>query len=153
MKKRAQYSFVTLCLALFLAYLPITLSAGEDSSSPVAKDKTEINITPELKEKYPLKAAHAKLSLQCVYCHEGQGNKPEDFKYVREKTCLECHGSKEKLAGRLGFIGKANPHNSIHDGTRLECDECHSEHQESTNMCAECHEKEIKTQMWMRKIP
>ena len=123
-------------------------------SSAIAKE-VEIKVTQEQKEKYPLKPIHASLSLKCVFCHEGQGHNVEEFKSVRETTCLECHGTKKKLAERLGFIDsiKANPHNSIHDGTRLACDECHNEHKPSTNMCSECHEKEIQTNIWMRQTP
>lgn len=129
--------------------------AGEDNTSLANANESEIKVTQEQKEKYPLKPIHASLSLKCVFCHEGQGNNVEEFKVVRETTCLECHGTKQKLAERLGMIGtiNANPHNSIHDGTRLACDECHNEHKPSTNMCAECHEKEIQTNMWMRQTP
>lgn len=145
---------MTLYFLVVLTLLPLTLFAGEDtSSSPDLKGREALKMIQEFKEKYPLKRIHAKLSLECIFCHEGQGNNPEAFKAVREKTCLECHSSKEKIAQRLDFIGKPNPHNSIHDGTRLSCDECHNEHKESTNMCAECHEKEIATNMWMRKTP
>lgn len=154
MKQRAHNTFVALCLSLCFTLLPLTLKSGEvTSSSPDLKGREALKMTQEFKEKYPLKRIHAKLSLECIFCHEGQGNNPEAFKAVREKTCLECHSSKEKIAQRLDFIGKPNPHNSIHDGTRLSCDECHNEHKESTNMCAECHEKEIATNMWMRKTP
>ncbi len=132
-----------------------TLSAREDNTSLANTNEVEIIVTPEQKEKYPLKPIHASLSLKCIFCHEGQGNNIEGFKAVREATCLECHGTKEKLAKRLGVIDtiKANPHNSIHDGTRLQCDECHNEHKPSTNMCTECHEKEIQTNMWMGQTP
>ena len=148
--KRAHYIVASLCFSLFA----ITMNAGEATkASPIKQESNEIKVTQEQKDKYPLKAVHAKLSFKCVFCHENQGTEPENFKEVQEKTCLQCHGSKEKLADRLGFIGKSNPHNSIHDGTRLTCDECHFEHKESRNMCVECHEKEVQTNMWMRKIP
>lgn len=37
-----------------------------------------------------------------------------------------------------------NPHNSIHDGPKLYCDECHFEHKKSENMCLSCHSNDVK---------
>ncbi len=115
----------------------------------------EVVITKEMKKKFPIKNHHEKLSLDCMFCHEGQGKNPEKFGYVDEKVCISCHKSKKHLADRLKFMDKlhVNPHNSIHDGPTLYCDECHNEHKPSVNMCSECHEKEIQTNLWMRKTP
>ncbi len=131
--------------SLFASYI----SGEEMKSSPLMK------ITPEIQRKYPIKDYHEKLSLNCLFCHEGQGENPEKFSAPDEKVCLACHKSKEYLAKRLEYMDtlKVNPHNSIHDGPTLYCDECHRSHTKPINMCAECHEKEIKEDLWMRKTP
>ncbi len=129
--------------------------AQTSAPKEVVKPQKEIIITEQIRKKYPLKSHHAELSLKCVFCHEGQGDNPEEFGLVEEEACISCHKSKKYLAKRLAFMDKlhVNPHNSIHDGPTLYCDECHNEHKPSVNMCAECHEKEIKTDLWMRKTP
>ena len=112
-----------------------------------------MNITPELKEKFPIKSHHAKLSLRCTDCHEGQGDNPENFKLIGDEGCLSCHKTKQYLADRLKFMDvlHVNPHNSIHDGPKLYCDECHFEHKKSENMCLSCHSNEVK--LWMKETP
>nr|WP_240332070.1 cytochrome c3 family protein [Sulfurospirillum tamanensis] len=122
---------------------------GGESDSPLKP----IVITPELKEEFPLKSHHAKLSFECTFCHVGQGDDPKEFTYIGDEGCLSCHQSKEHMAERLAFMDKlhVNPHNSIHDGPTLYCDECHNEHKPSTNMCTECHEHDID--LWMRPTP
>lgn len=154
MKKKLGVISIILFL-LPILYISLNAFEGESNTLPSETKKEEIKITPELEQKFPVKAAHAKLSLSCVFCHEQQGNDPEEWESVEEDTCLTCHKSKEYLADRLAFMDtlKANPHNSIHDGPNLSCDECHNEHIPSENMCAECHEKEIKENIWMRKMP
>lgn len=126
------------------------LIAGE-GSPPAASP--HVTMTPELKEKYPIKAHHAKLSLRCTDCHEKQGDNPEDFKAIGDEGCLSCHKTKQYLADRLKFMDAlhVNPHNSIHDGPKLYCDECHNEHKPSDNMCLSCHSNDVK--IWMRKTP
>jgi len=111
-----------------------------------------IEVSPELRKQYPIKVHHAKLSMDCIHCHEGQGTNPEEFEYIGDEGCIKCHGSKEKIAQRTGYMDRfhTNPHNSFHDGPTLSCDECHQVHQESINMCAECHEKEVPN--WMKVV-
>jgi hypothetical protein len=143
--------FFLLSMVLFLS----NIYAEGDKSSALKKQSETLHVSSELKAKYPLKSHHADLSLECVYCHEGQGKDPSKFEDPDETACLSCHKSKDYLAQRLAFMDtiKANPHNSVHDGKNLYCDECHHEHEPSENMCAQCHEKEIKTNIWMRKVP
>ena len=113
----------------------------------------QIKISPELKKEFPMKSHHAKLSFECIFCHEGQGDIPEEYEIPGDEGCLSCHKTKEFLANRLKFMDPlhVNPHNSIHDGPTLYCDECHNEHKPSTNMCLECHEHDVK--MWMKVTP
>lgn len=139
-----------LCFGLFLSYISLNVYAEEINSS-----QQVVKVTKELEKKYPLKPVHANLVFECVFCHEGQGSHAEEFTAPDEQVCLDCHKSKEYLATRLGFMDtlKSNPHNSVHDGPNLYCDECHNEHKPSVNMCAECHEKEIKENLWMKETP
>lgn len=147
-----------LLLGVFSILAVTSLLAGAinapapESSSTSAK---EIIITPEMEKQFPSKDHHAKLSLACIACHDGQGADPQEFTTPGDEGCLSCHKSKEYLAERLKFMDRlhVNPHNSIHDGPTLYCDECHYEHQPSVNMCSDCHEKEIETNIWMRKTP
>lgn len=127
----------------------MTSLIGSEATPPSVKPV----ISPELKEKFPLKPHHAKLSFRCTDCHEGQGDNPEDYKEIGDKGCLACHKSKEYVAKRLKFMDAihTNPHNSVHDGTRLSCDECHFEHKKSDNMCASCHSNDVK--IWMKATP
>ena len=141
-----------LFLAVPLLYISVKVYAGELTSPVTVVKQDEIKITQEQKEKFTIKMSHAKNSFDCVFCHEGQGTNPEEFEAPDEEVCLSCHKSKEYLAERLAFMDtlKANPHNSIHDGPNLYCDECHNEHKPSINMCAECHEKEVPS--WMKDV-
>ena len=144
MKKSKFYfilGFIAVCLLSNFAF-------GEEHEKP-------FEMTPELKKEYPIKSYHEKLSLDCLACHEGQGNDPKEFEDPDEEVCLSCHKSKEYLAQRLRFMDtlKANPHNSIHDGPTLYCDECHHSHKKSVNMCVECHQKEINENFWMGETP
>lgn len=132
----------------FLLFIYIgSLSAYEDTQS--------VKMTKEQKKKPSLKKAHANLSFDCKFCHESQGSDPKKFEAPDEAVCLSCHKTKEYLAQRLEFMDtlKANPHNSVHDGPNLYCDECHQEHKPSVNMCSECHLKEIKNNLWMKETP
>ncbi|PSU35870.1 cytochrome c3 family protein [Photobacterium lutimaris] len=102
-----------------------------------------------LADEYTLKPHHKALKFECVMCH--QGNDPEEYEPLETENCLSCHGSAKKVADRLQFMDKnhTNPHNSFHDGYSLDCYECHSEHEPSTNLCSDCH----KTTSWMGKVP
>lgn len=135
-------------IGFFLFFGVMLLFANNESS-----EAEKISITPELKKEYPMKSHHAELSLECIHCHEGQGNDPEEFTTPGDEGCLSCHKTKQFLADRLKFMDelKVNPHNSIHDGPNLFCDECHNEHKPSINMCSECHEHDIK--LWMKDTP
>lgn len=147
---------VTGGVSILLLSLFLLAQANEGESLPFPQgEESMITVTPEQKEKYPLKSVHAGLSLECVFCHANQGDDPEHFEAAEEESCLSCHKTKVYLAERLSFMDthKANPHNSVHDGPNLYCDECHREHEPSVNMCAECHEKEIENNVWMKETP
>lgn len=128
------------------------LCFGLFSYSNIKETELTENISPETKAKYYLKHEHKKLSLECIFCHENQGNDPEKYEAPEEEVCLSCHKSKDYLAERLSFMDvlKTNPHNSNHYGKRQTCDECHLEHEESYNMCVKCHESVLP--FWMGKV-
>lgn len=146
-KVRILFSF----LGIFFFSL-VSLGAANKISAPDTNESTVVTITSELREKYPIKPHHAKLSLDCIHCHEGQGKDPEKFEFIGDEGCLACHGSKQKVALRTGFMDSfhTNPHNSFHDGLKYHCDDCHQVHQPSKNSCFECHEKELPN--WMKKV-
>lgn len=141
-------------ILLLTAYLFANEKEDKVLPFPQTEEKM-VTVTPEQKQKYPLKKVHASLSLECVFCHKNQGDDPEHFEAVEEEACLSCHKTKVYLAKRLSFmdVHKANPHNSVHDGPNLYCDECHREHEPSVNMCSECHQKEIENKIWMKETP
>lgn len=143
MKKIVLYS----CMSFF-----VLASLWATQSQILQEQEKTVVITEELKKKYPIKPHHEKLSLSCIHCHEGQGDKPENFEFIGDEGCLSCHGSKEKIAKRTAYMDlfHTNPHNSYHDGPTLSCEECHQSHSPSINMCAECHEKEVPN--WMKKV-
>jgi len=148
--------FPILGIFLFsIVLLCISVQAVDNAMSPTttAKEATPvIEVSKELRDQYPIKSHHAKLSIDCIHCHDDQGRVPAKFEYIGDKGCLSCHGSKEKMAKRTGFMDMfhTNPHNSYHDGPTLSCDECHKEHEPSQNRCMECHEKEVPN--WMKKV-
>lgn len=142
-------AFLALCVSMLLC--SFAFSAGAPSAKITSL--ADLNVTDELRAKHPLKPHHEKLSFTCLDCHEGQGNDASKFKSIGDKGCISCHGDKKKIAKRLEYMDllKANPHNSVHDGPTLYCDECHNEHKKSTNMCTECHEHEVP--QWMGVTP
>lgn len=137
--------------ALILACISTAIFASTDAKSSDL-NVTKIVVSDELRSKYQSKPHHEHLSFDCVDCHFGQGDDPSKFKAIGDAGCLSCHKDKKILAQRLQFMDtlKANPHNSVHDGPTLYCDECHFEHKPSVNMCSECHEHEVP--QWMNGV-
>lgn len=135
-------------LGFFFIFSVIYLFGGSGNTT-----SSQIFVTPELKKEFPMKSHHDSLSLECIHCHTGQGDDPKEFQTPGDEGCLSCHKNKEFLANRLVFMDDlhVNPHNSIHDGPNLFCDECHNEHKPSINMCAECHEHDVE--IWMKETP
>lgn len=103
-----------------------------------------------LQQTYHIKPHHQAVQLQCKNCHI-QADRNE-FKPLHTEDCLACHGSAEKVARRTQFMDSnhTNPHNSLHDGTDLDCHECHKEHRPSANLCQTCHDN---TADWFRAVP
>ncbi|MBE3021730.1 cytochrome c3 family protein [Campylobacter sp. 7477a] len=141
---------LTALLLLCCFFTPISANDnGKKSDLNIQK----ITVSDELRAKHTLKPHHEHLAFDCIDCHTNQGDDPSKFKNIKDEGCLSCHGTKKLLAQRLKFMDtlKANPHNSVHDGPTLYCDECHFEHKPSINMCSECHEHEVP--QWMGVTP
>lgn len=94
---------------------------------------------------------HADAGLVCHDCHEssiaiqaeegwkfvtGNYQTPLEKRVFERDFCLECHDDFEEVQARTDF-GESNPHDS-HNG-EMECNQCHSMHQQSTVMCSQCH--------------
>ena len=87
-----------------------------------------------LTNKMPLSHTHRLGGVSCTDCH-GEV-KPE--KPAPTDKCVSCHEI-EKLVNLTREVEDANPHDSLHYGPDLDCDECHHIHRESDNQCAQCH--------------
>ncbi len=138
-------------LSLLIIFCLITLYLRENKIDIA----TKIEKKSELKKKFSIKKHHEKLSFDCIFCHEGQGDNPKDFFEPEEKVCLSCHKSKRYLAKRLGFLDTTglNPHDSMHYGTSLSCDYCHHSHEESENRCLDCHHTpQTSEYLWKQKV-
>lgn len=93
---------------------------------------------------------HAKAGVTCHQCHQntivgqaGEGLKyitgnyktPLDKLQVDRNFCLKCHDF-DTVKSKTNF-DESNPHDS-HNGEQ-NCTVCHSMHQKSKVMCAQCH--------------
>ncbi len=94
---------------------------------------------------------HAKAGVTCHQCHQntvagqakegidyitGNYKTPLDKITVSKDLCLKCHNY-DTVKSKTNFE-ESNPHDS-HNG-QLECNTCHSMHQQSTVFCAQCHQ-------------
>lgn len=140
-------------IILFIGSLLLFIYFTHDTSDQ-ARIITLTDEDTELKVKYPIKSYHAKISLECIHCHEGQGNDPIKFTSVDDEKCQECHGDKRKVANRTAYMNTlfSNPHDSIHSESyqKLPCNDCHHAHEESENTCANCHPS--RAFQWMREF-
>ncbi len=90
-----------------------------------------------LTNKLPLSHAHQLSGIACSDCHGDQ----DPPKPVEKAQCVTCHDEQE-LIRRTEYLRviEANPHDSPHYGTDLDCNMCHYEHAESELFCAQCHD-------------
>ncbi|MGX9460968.1 cytochrome c3 family protein [Shewanella sp. A14] len=119
-----------------------------------AKDNINKNIkyySSSIKSGQLLGKSHGDAGLSCKDCHEkGMPKITQDTSKhnLGDKFCLNCHDADE-VNNKVVFKYKGHevfPH-SQHLGD-MQCADCHSMHQESTLMCAECH-----VQPWMKTLP
>jgi len=142
--------FVAFSLAL-LALAALTVACGS-KPAPETTPAAAPEPTPApaasvdlgaLAAEYPNKPHHQDADLSCADCH---GEMPPS-EPAAMATCLECHGPVEDLVAATDHgEHKPNPHNSPHYGPDNACDLCHYEHEESENMCGDCHE-------WATPVP
>jgi cytochrome b subunit of formate dehydrogenase len=85
----------------------------------------------------PLSHAHQLSGIACSDCH-GDQDPPQS---VEKDQCITCHDEQE-LIRRTEYLREleANPHDSPHYGTDLDCNMCHYEHSESELFCSQCHD-------------
>lgn len=82
---------------------------------------------------------HVARGVECKTCHLTAT--PQPGAKVKSQTCNGCHVSLDKVAERTKDM-TPNPHYNHLIGT--DCQECHKGHQQSQNLCANCHALEWK---------
>ncbi len=102
---------------------------------------------------------HADADVKCHDCHEasisiqaeegikyitGNYKTPLDKRSFSKERCLQCHDDFAKIQAKTDFE-ESNPHDS-HNG-KQDCNLCHSMHQQSRVMCAQCH-----TFVWSQEL-
>lgn len=81
---------------------------------------------------------HTALGTACVDCHGME--KPT--KPASADSCLACHGGDYETLAKTTEKLDPNPHYT-HLGD-MPCSECHNNHKPSVNMCASCHNIDMK---------
>lgn len=144
----------TRLVALFVAMLALVALVAACGNKPAAEtipvatqepaEAPAAQVDPgALAAEYPNKPHHQDAELSCTDCH---GEIPPSEPATME-TCLDCHGPLEDLvAATERGEHHPNPHNSPHYGPDNACDLCHYEHEQSENMCGDCHE-------WATAVP
>ncbi|MGX9462283.1 cytochrome c3 family protein [Shewanella sp. A14] len=72
----------------------------------------------------------------CKTCHDN-GIK----QFPSDQACLQCHDVDDlaKQTARSEEDKWQNPHNNLHYGKDLPCQECHGEHTPKKPLCSNCH--------------
>jgi hypothetical protein len=137
-----------------IAFIYVGMNTEEQSKKTNVKvSATTISAAKQLdlKKDYPSNNdQHNKLGFDCATCH-GDFKDPEELLPVNNEQCFTCHGDYKKLAERTSFLDEkeVNPHDGFHHKDQLDCADCHSEHEQSVNYCANCHD----TKVWMKQTP
>ncbi|NLU50222.1 MAG: cytochrome c3 [Syntrophomonadaceae bacterium] len=144
---------------LIIAALVIVIGAGAGVGLVKASDNPAFCSTCHIMKPYYeswkdsnlLAKKHADEDVKCHDCHEaslstqvnegvkyitGDYQTPLEKREFSRDFCLECHDDFASIKAKTNFA-EANPHDS-HNGEQ-ECNLCHSMHQQSKVMCAECH--------------
>lgn len=137
MKKILFIIFAILLLALTLVGFSNNGTTVQATKIEISKLESKLKYT---KEKYPIKAHHENLRMDCKDCH-GEG--PENlYKKLSTKNCLSCHKDYKTLADRTEFLGyDDNIHASPHY-PKMDCNLCHSSHKPTQNYCVMCHSQD-----------
>ncbi len=78
---------------------------------------------------------HIARGMTCQNCH-GQNNAVE---FPSIEQCQQCHVP-EQVAQKTAGVQPQNPHQSPHYGNTLDCVQCHMQHEQPVNYCAQCHD-------------
>jgi hypothetical protein len=72
----------------------------------------------------------------CKTCHDN-GIK----QFPSDQSCLQCHDIDDlaKQTARSEEDKWQNPHNNLHYGKEVPCQECHGEHTPKQPLCSNCH--------------
>jgi len=72
----------------------------------------------------------------CKTCHDN-GIK----QFPSDQACLQCHDVDDlaEQTARSEEDKWQNPHNNLHYGKELPCQECHGEHEPKKPLCSNCH--------------
>lgn len=81
---------------------------------------------------------HTAAGMTCIDCHGVE--KPT--KPAATDSCLACHGENYETLAKMTEKLDPNPHYT-HLGD-MPCSECHNNHKPSVNMCASCHNIDMK---------
>lgn len=79
---------------------------------------------------------HQAIGLTCEICHGPDKSNPKE---VTIETCTQCHNTKELVDKTVNVKG-ANPHKSPHYQDQLDCTNCHYQHTQTEDFCAQCHQ-------------
>jgi cytochrome c nitrite reductase small subunit len=144
---------------LIIVALAVVVGAGGSLVMVKASDNPAFCSTCHLMKPYYeswhdgnlLAKKHADADVECHDCHEsslsiqiqegikfvtGDYKTPLDKREFPEEFCLRCHDDFESVKAKTN-LGDSNPHES-HIGEQ-ECYMCHSMHQQSEVVCAQCH--------------
>lgn len=83
---------------------------------------------------------HVARGVECQSCH---GPDLNNIEYPTIETCEKCHDVKA-LVAKTADVKPQNPHFSPHYEDRLDCTNCHLQHEEPVNFCNQCHEYDLK---------
>lgn len=158
-KKISRNRFFTKKVILIMVAIVLLLGAAVGVLIVKASDKpafcTSCHIMKPYYESWHdsnlLAKKHADADITCHDCHEASISiqAEEGIKYISgnyktplekrsfpQEMCLNCHNDFAAIQTKTEFE-ESNPHDS-HNGNQ-ECNVCHSMHQESELMCAQCH--------------
>lgn len=81
---------------------------------------------------------HVAKGVPCQTCHGQDLQKPRE---PSDKTCFGCHNRDALIEKTKDLHPVVNPHNPPHNG---ECIQCHLQHSDPVNNCADCHKYDFK---------
>lgn len=83
---------------------------------------------------------HISKGLTCETCHGPDKANPKE---PTTDTCTQCHNV-SALVAKTAKVKPTNPHTSPHYQDRLDCINCHLQHDTPQNFCNQCHTFDFK---------